>query len=314
MNDILALIDASDASPRAKENATKIFCRLGECEAAVHGVPVEEIHFHEVGAVDSIVDIFGICIALELLGVERVYRSGFKCGHGVVKCAHGTMPVPAPATVKLLAGQPVEHLDISCELTTPTGAAVLTALAEEDWTGVSLRMLGVGCGHGRREFSQRPNMIRAHLAEIGAASAGADKVEVIETDVDDQSAEASAQLAELLLRAGALDVSMLSVQMKKGRPGVRLTVVCHPGEAEDLACILLGQGTTIGVRIHTARRMVLPRSAVTVSTPWGDVCCKRVERPSGIEIVPEFESCRQIAESADVPLRRVMDAARSWEN
>jgi uncharacterized protein (TIGR00299 family) protein len=311
LKEILAIIARSEAPARAKQRAEAIFRRLAAAEAAVHGVAIEEVHFHEVGAVDAIVDIFGICIALEQLGIERVFCSEFKVGHGTIRCAHGVIPVPAPATAKLLEGFPVERLDIRSELTTPTGAAVLTTLTSGDWRGLPLRILRTGAGHGRREFPQRPNMIRAFLVEIAESRTVADTVAVIETDLDDESPEILGALLDSLLAAGALDASYQAVQMKKNRPGARLTVLCPPERAAALSERILTQTSTIGVRVTEARRQTLPRSAQDVETPWGTVRCKRVERPDGPDLIPEFESCRALAEAAQVPLRRVMAAARA---
>jgi uncharacterized protein (TIGR00299 family) protein len=274
-------------------------------------VDIEEIHFHEVGAVDSIVDVFGICIALEQLGIDRVYASGFKVGRGTIRCAHGTMPVPAPATAKLIEGFEVERLDIASELTTPTGAAVLSTLSEGDWRGVPMRVLKTGAGHGTREFTQRPNMIRAFLADVTGNALGQDAVSVLESDLDDESPEILGALVDSLLAEGALDASFIPVQMKKNRPGVRLTVLAPPERSAALAEKILTQTSTIGVRTSDARRYTLARSSQTVQTPWGTILCKRVERPDGPDLVPEFESCRELAASAGVSLRRVMAAARA---
>jgi uncharacterized protein (TIGR00299 family) protein len=311
LKDILEIIQRSEAPARAKQRAEAIFRRLGAAEAAVHGVDIEEIHFHEVGAVDSIVDVFGICIALEQLGVDRVYSSGFKVGHGTIQCAHGTMPVPAPATAKLIEGFEVERLDIKSELTTPTGAAVLSTLSEGDWRGLSMRVLKTGAGHGTRDFPQRPNMIRAILAEVSDSGLAQDSVTVLESDLDDESPEILGALVDTLLAAGALDASFVPVQMKKNRPGVRLTVLASAERSAALADMILTQTSTIGVRTSEARRYTLARSAQTVQTPWGPVACKRVERPDGPDLVPEFESCRQLAASSGISLRRVMAAARA---
>ena len=311
LRDILDIIGQSEAPPRAKERAEAIFRRLGAAEAAVHGVDIEEIHFHEVGAVDSIVDVFGICIALEQLGIDQVYASDFKVGHGTIRCAHGTIPVPAPATVKLLEGFAVERLDIKSELTTPTGAAVLTTLTAGDWRGMPMRILKTGAGHGSREFTERPNMIRAFLAEIDGNGLKQDTVTVIESDLDDESPEILGALVDSLLAAGALDASFLSVQMKKNRPGVRLTVLSTPDRSAALAELILTQTSTIGVRTSLVKRFTLPRSEQTVETPWGPVACKRVERPDGPDLVPELESCRECAANAGISLRRVMAAARA---
>jgi uncharacterized protein (TIGR00299 family) protein len=314
LSEILDLIGRLEAPARARERAASIFRRLGEAEAAVHGVPIEAVHFHEVGAVDSIADIVGICLAIEQLGVERVYCSAVPVGEGTIRCAHGVLPNPAPATARLLAGASVVRLPIQAELTTPTGAAVLTTLSEGPWTGLPLRLLGTGVGHGRKEFDKLPNIVRAFLAEVAdVALPGRDTVSVLECDTDDQTGEVSGALTEELRQAGALDVTLMSVQMKKHRPGVRLTVLCRPEDAGRLAGLVLSRSSTIGVRSWQAERHVLPRGKATADTPWGPVECKRIERPDGVELAPEFESARRVADSAGVPVRHVLDAARRWE-
>jgi uncharacterized protein (TIGR00299 family) protein len=311
---ILALIGRLEAPARARERATRIFQRLGEAEAAVHGVPVEQVHFHEVGAVDSIADIVGICLALEQLGVERVYCSALTVGQGTIRCAHGTMPNPAPATALLLEGAEVIRLPIRAELTTPTAAAVLTTLSAGSWDRLPMRVLKTGSGHGRKQFDALPNLVRAFLVEIDAAPASAqDTVTVMECDIDDQSGEVMGALSEELLKAGALDVSLTPVQMKKNRPGTRLTVLSQPADASRLAQLILSRSSSIGLRTWPATRFVLPRGKASVDTPWGQVDCKRIERPDGIELAPEFESARRVAEAAGVPVRHVLDAARRWE-
>lgn len=315
LGDILKLIEHSQAPARAKERATAVFQRLAEAEAAVHGIGLDEVHFHEVGAVDAIVDIFGSCIALELLEAERIFCSELKHGKGTVKCAHGILPVPAPATVKLCEGWPVQRLDIEAELTTPTGAAILTTLAEGDVTGVPHRISACGVGHGKRDLGKRPNIVRATLIDIEeAAGPEPDLIDVLETDIDDDPPEVTAELTQQLRQAGALDVTLTALVMKKGRQGVRLTVLAPSGAAAQLARLILGHSSTIGVRTYQARRYILQRQPVTVQTPWGEVQAKRVERPTGTELIPEYESCRQLAQSAGVPLRRVMQAARSWQD
>ena len=309
LQDILNMIAGSTAPDRAKQRASAIFQRLGAAEAAVHGSSIEEVHFHEVGAVDSIVDVFGACIALDQLDVDRVLCSEFKVGKGTVTCAHGTIPVPAPATVKLLEGQKIVPLDIEAELTTPTGAAVLTTLSEGGWGGFQQRLLKCGVGHGKRELDEIPNILRAYLL---ADQAFIEAVEIIETDIDDDSPETTAALPEMLRKAGARDATLTGVQMKKGRMGTRLTVVVPAGDAPRFADLLFRHSSTIGVRVSSAKRFILPRQAASAETPWGIVRAKTIERPNGTEIVPEFDSARELADSADVPVRQVMAAARTW--
>jgi uncharacterized protein (TIGR00299 family) protein len=316
LNDILAIIESSDAPARARQRASAVFRRLGEAEAAVHGIPVDEVHFHEVGAVDSIVDVFGICLALEQLGVDEVYCSGFKVGHGTVRCAHGTMPVPAPATVKLLAGQVVTQLDIPTELTTPTAAAVLSTLGRGAWSELSFTLVGTGVGHGRKTFDSVPNIVRCMLVDVAstsqAAALGRDEVSVLQCEIDDQAPEITGALFEVLFAAGALDVSVTPAQMKKNRLGARIQVVAPPGEEKNLASCLFEHTSTIGVRVSRCERFRLERGPETVDTPWGPVACKRIERPTVIELAPEFESARAVAVDAGVSVRQVMDSARRW--
>jgi len=305
--DILGIIDTSKAAPRAKERARKVFQRLAEAEAGVHGVAIEKVHFHEVGAVDSIVDVFGACIALEQLGVEHVYCSDLKIGKGTLTCAHGVLPVPAPATAKLLEGYSFKRLEIEAELTTPTGAAILTTLSDGNWSELTCRLLKCGVGHGKRELEEAPNIIRAFLVEIAS---GSSRIEVLETDIDDESPEILGALPERLRQAGALDVTLVPVMMKKNRPGTRISVIMRAGDAQRLTEIFFDHSSTIGLRVFSARRFVLPRQETTLPTPWGEVRAKRVERPGGPEAIPEFEACREVAESADVPIRNVMAAAK----
>jgi uncharacterized protein (TIGR00299 family) protein len=315
LSDILSLIHGSGAAARAKARAEKIFRRLAAAEAAIHGVSPDEVHFHEVGAVDSIADIFGICLALEQLSIDVVYCSGYKIGHGTVRCAHGVMPVPAPATAKLLEGYPVTRLPIMGELTTPTGAAVLTALSEGALPPQPMNLVATGYGHGRKEFELMPNVVRALLFEQTDGDTGlqTDVVAVISFEVDDMSPEALAYLQERSMAAGALDVSFIAVQMKKNRPGTQVRMLTRSADAQRLATLALRESSTLGVRISEERRWVLSRQAESIQTPWGALRCKRVMRPGGSsELVPEYDSARELAVASGRPLRQIMDKARSW--
>lgn len=315
LKDILAMIHGSDAAARAKARAEKIFRRLAWAEAAIHGVAVDDVHFHEVGAVDSIADIFGVCLALEHLGIDAVYCTGYKIGHGTVRCAHGVMPVPAPATAKLLEGFAVTRLPIMSELTTPTGAAVLTALSEGSLPQRPLTLLGTGYGHGRKEFDLMPNVVRALLFESTDDGVGllADTVSVLSFEVDDMSPEALGFLQERAMSAGALDVCFIPAQMKKNRPGTQVRILARSADAARLAILALSESSSLGIRLTEERRLVLPRVTECVETRWGSVCCKRVQRPDGhSEVVPEYESARELALAKNVPLRQIMDAVRAW--
>jgi uncharacterized protein (TIGR00299 family) protein len=300
---ILHMIEHGEFAKRAKDRAVTVFKRLGDAEAKAHGIPVDQVHFHEVGAVDSIVDIVGSCVALEELGVDKIFTAPLKVGHGTIECAHGVIPVPAPATVNLLEGWPFERLDIEAELTTPTGAALLTSLSDGVWTQQTGRCLGCGHGHGVRELKERPNVLRAFLMEVEPGENGC---EMIEFEVDDDSPECVAAAVDRLRDAGALDVLTYPVAMKKGRQGTAVRVICEVRKTAELARQVLAETSTLGVRVSLVRRMILEREIVAVDTPWGPVNAKRVERPGGrVEVVPEFEACRQVAEREGVPLRQV---------
>ncbi len=305
LSDIEAIIEKGDFSQRLKDRALSIFRRLADAEATVHRIPVEEVHFHEVGATDAIVDILGTAIALEILDIDAIFCGPIPVGRGAVTCAHGELPVPAPATVELLIGHPVVRLDQDNELTTPTGAGILTALTQGDWSGRPMVIRKVGSGRGSKELEGMPNIIRAFLADMDS-DGQSQEVDVIDSDIDDDTPEMMSELADVLREAGALDVTLMPVMMKKGRTGFRLTVVCRKGDASRLSGVMFQHSSTIGVRLHTARRLVLPRSSVTVATRWGDIKAKRIERPDRVEVVPEFEECKRIAREQKISVREVM--------
>jgi len=305
LSDIETIINRGHYSQLTKERATAIFRRLAEVEARVHGIPIDQVHFHEVGAVDAIIDILGSMIALEMLDVESVFCSPIPIGRGTVATAHGTLPVPSPATIELLKGHRITRVDVEQELTTPTGAAILTTLSVGDWTGRPMVVTQVGSGRGTRSVEGMPNIIRAFLVDM-EPDAESQEVDVIETDIDDDTPEVISDVAKVLRDAGALDVTVSPILMKKGRAGFRLTVLGQRGDAPLLSRILFSHSSTIGVRATTARRIVLPRSVVTVATRWGDIQAKKIVRPNRTEIVPEFEECRRIAEENKVSIREVM--------
>ena len=309
------MLDKSSAPARAKERASAIFRRLGEAEAAIHGKSVEEIHFHEVGAVDSIADIFGICLALEQLDIEHIYCAGYKIGQGTVRCAHGVMPVPAPATARLLEGQTVTRLPIQSELTTPTGAAVLVTLSEGTLPAMPFQLQGTGYGHGAKNFDLMPNVVRTLLFEAPAEKTlSTDTVCELRCEIDDQTAETLGHAQELLLASGALDVCFAPAQMKKNRPAVTMQVICRTQDEGRMASLLLEHTSSIGVRVAERRRYLLSREKTTVKTPWGEVAAKIVHRPSGaMEIVPEYDSAKNVANAAGLPLRQVMAAVQNWK-
>ena len=308
LTDILHLIAHSGLSERVKGTASAIFTRLGEAEAAVHGTTPDQVHFHEVGAVDAIVDIVGATIGIEALGIEKVYASPLPLGRGWVTCAHGTFPVPAPATAMLVRGVPIAETDIEAELVTPTGAAIITTLAERFGPLPAMTVRQVGYGAGSKELP-RPNVLRLFLGEETADTTPTEIVG-LETNLDDTPGELLGYLMDRLFAAGALDVFYTPIQMKKNRPGVLVRVLCAPADAETCTDILFRQTTTLGVRRTNFTRTVLPRETRTVDTPYGPVRVK-ISRWADLERAePEYEDCRKLAEEHNVPLPAVYRAAR----
>ncbi len=306
--EIEELISASELSPRARELALRIFHVAAEGEAAVHGVPRERVHFHELGGVDSIVDICGTAVALELLAVERIACSPLPMSRGFVSCAHGKLPVPAPAVAEIVRGLPVVPLDVEGETVTPTGAAIVKAVAEEFGPPPAMTIEAVGYGSGKREREELPNLLRVFLGEAEEV-AGVPVVE-IEANVDDASAETLGFAMERLLAEGALDVLLIPAQMKKNRPGTLISVLARPGDELRLARIMLRETSTIGVRFTRAHRLCLPRREVRVSTPFGEVRVKVVRlSPDEERAAPEYDDCAAAARRHGVPLATVYQAA-----
>jgi uncharacterized protein (TIGR00299 family) protein len=311
-------IAAAGLAPRAADRATQIFKRLGEAEAKVHGVPLETVHFHEVGAVDSIIDIVGAAIAFELLGIDRFACSALNVGGGTVQTAHGLLPVPAPATVNLLAGKPTYSGSIMRELVTPTGAAIVSTLCDEFGKQPRMSVLRIGYGAGSAELKEQPNVLRILIGETAEREIATwdERITVIEANLDDMNPQIYGYFAEKALTAGALDVFAAPVQMKKNRPGMLVTLLCAPDDADKLADMLFSETTTIGLRSYDARRRVLAREAVTVKTPHGDVRMK-VARLNGhiLNAAPEFEDCRRVAQEHRVPLKQIFsEATLAWES
>jgi len=315
--EIKKLISGSKLSGWAKERSIAVFQRVANAEGKIHGRPPEEVHFHEVGAVDSIVDIVGACVALELLGRPRVLASPVVEGTGWVKCAHGRFPVPTPATLEILSarGVSVTQCDERHELVTPTGAALLAELAESFGPMRHLTASKIGYGLGTRENKTRPNVLRAVLGEsndtVGVAHDWeTDSVCVLQTNLDDTNAELLGGFVEKALALGALDVFHTPIQMKKSRPGVLLTVLCAEADADRFAELMLRETTTFGVRRHTAERWKLRREFITVTTPHGEVRVKLGKLDGQtLQAAPEFESCRALAERANVPAKQIYEAA-----
>lgn len=300
---ILDILRASDLAPDIITRAGAVFTALASAEAKVHGLPVDQIHFHEVGAIDTIIDVVGVIVGLHHLGIERLVSSPLPWGHGFVDCAHGRLPLPAPAVCELLTGVPVHAVDITQELVTPTGAALLTTLSQGFGPLPDMTITATGYGSGNHILpNQQPNLLRLI---IGHKAQEAQTVEVIETHLDDWNSEGFPYLCELLLRQGALDVSLTPMLMKKGRPGQLLRVICHPSHGLPLKQTILSETTAIGLRFHTELRMTLEREQVLVETRWGKIAAKKVQTPAGEVIYPEYEACREIAKIAQVPLQQV---------
>lgn len=305
LHSILDMIDTASLTPRARDHARKIFIKLGEAEAAVHGVPVEKVHFHEVGAVDSIADIVGASVALDLLGVDAIESSAVNTGSGTVKTEHGILPVPAPATALLLKGCPVYARGPEMELTTPTGAAILAALAQRFGPMPALRIASIGYGAGDRDFAEHANVLRCVIGQASGASEST-LISVLEANLDDASPQVLGYAMDRLIAAGALDVSLSPVTMKKNRPGTLLRVLASPGDQEKLAELIFAETPTLGLRIYPAERRVQARSFAEVQTEWGPV---RIKVAANGEFAPEYEDCRVLAEKSGVPLRKVLAEA-----
>ncbi|MGH9792899.1 MAG: nickel pincer cofactor biosynthesis protein LarC [Candidatus Acidiferrales bacterium] len=314
---ILDTIQKANLAPRAAERASRIFRRLGEAEARIHDTTIDDVHFHEVGALDSIVDIVGAAVGFDLLGIEEFACSAVNVGGGRTPSAHGPLPIPAPAAAEMLRGAPVYSSGIEKELTTPTGAAMVSTLCTRFGAMPAMTVSAVGYGAGSWELKEQANVLRLFVGESVSSHArpGEQIVAVIETNLDDMNPQIYGYLAEQAFAAGALDVYSTPVQMKKNRPGQLLTLLCEPAAADRLVDLLFRETTTLGVRTYEARRRVLERETVSVETPYGAVRMK-LARMNGsvLNAAPEYEDCRRIASERGVPLKQVLaDAALAFE-
>lgn len=303
--DIDGLIAASSLAAPVRERARAVFRRLAEAEALVHGVAVADVHFHEVGALDSIVDIVGTAICLEYLGVDRISASALPLGSGFVSTAHGLLPVPAPATAELLKGMAVHGECGPGERVTPTGAAILAALAAPGPVRPAMTVTAIGCGAGSRDFPDVPNILRAFLGRPEGGSS--DGVLVAETNIDDSTPELLGHVMERLLEEGALDVFFTPIQMKKNRPGVKLSFLCRTGQLERLSLLVLVESSAIGIRHYPVSRTTLERRMEERETPLGPLPFKLIlhnDRP--LRAAPEYEACRRVARERGIPLQEVM--------
>jgi uncharacterized protein (TIGR00299 family) protein len=314
---IREIIEHSSLSPAVRDRAIAVFTRLGEAEAAVHGTTLEKVHFHEVGAIDSIVDIVGACIAMDALGIDTVRCSPVPTGSGTITCDHGVMPVPAPATARLLTGVPLAECDEVGELTTPTGAAILTTLSSGYGPLPAMKIARIGVGAGRREGQRRANILRLMVGDAPTAPAAEDEQDeilVLETNLDDVSGQVIGHVYDALFAAGAVDVFTTPVQMKKNRPGVQLTVLVPPAVREQAEAILFRETTTFGIRSHRCERHILARTFDTVQTQAGAIRIKVGRRGERVlTATPEFEDCRRAAAESGTPLKEIMEQAmRVW--
>ena len=316
LSTILEIIEKSNLASGVKDRAAAIFRKLGEAEAAVHDVPLEKIHFHEVGAVDAIIDIVGACIGFSALGIESFACSALNVGGGTAKMAHGVLPVPAPATARLLLDKPTYSNGVQQELVTPTGAAIVATLCSHFGPQPPMSVSTIGYGAGIADLEGQPNVLRLMVGEAveQRAAAESETIRVLEANLDDMNPQIYGYFLEKALAAGALDVFSTPVQMKKNRPGMLVTVLCKPEDEPKFHDMLFAETTTLGVRTYTAERRVLARQWDKVRTSFGEVRIK-VARLNGHiqQASPEFEDCRKLAEAKNVPLQRVMDEAiRAW--
>jgi pyridinium-3,5-bisthiocarboxylic acid mononucleotide nickel chelatase len=315
LQDIGSIVAASDLAPQVKEKATRIFTRLAEAEARAHGTSPDAVEFHDVGAVDAIIDIVGAAMALELLDLQAVHMSALPIGGGFVEGPHGRIPIPAPGTAELLKGFPLVDTGIKAELVTPTGAAILTTLAVSAGRLPPMTVTAIGYGAGTMELPI-PNIIRCFVGEVATAPTGGpgaqETVVQLETTIDDMSPQLYEPLMERLFEAGALDVFLTPVIMKRSRPGVVLTVLCPPGGVPDLSRTLFEESSTIGVRWNEVRRAVLDRELATLPTAYGSIPFK-ISRLDGraVTVTPEFAAVARIAREKGLPVREVLDQARA---
>jgi uncharacterized protein (TIGR00299 family) protein len=307
LSHIVKMIEKAELPPRAKQNAIAVFRRLGEAEAEAHQVPIEKVHFHEVGASDSIADIVGACLALDLLDVDTVLSSPLNVGSGTVETEHGLLPVPAPATARLLEGVPIYARGPEVELTTPTGAAVAVTLAKRFGVLPAMKVVRTGYGAGSRDFPRQANVLRVILGEPTGAEEAL-TVCVIEANIDDLNPQVLAYSTDRLWDFGALDVSLEPIIMKKGRPGHLLRVIAKPEHREAIAQLIFSETSTIGLRFYSAERRVQARTLREVETQYGKV---RVKVTSEGYFTPEYEDCRKLALASGVALKHIIAEANS---
>ncbi|MBI5211841.1 MAG: nickel pincer cofactor biosynthesis protein LarC [Nitrospirae bacterium] len=306
--DVEKTIKTSSLPEHIKQKGLHIFKKLFEAEATVHGEPFEKVHLHELGGIDCMVDIFGTLIGLDILGVEKIYASSINLGSGFVKTAHGMLPVPAPATAELLTGYPVYSSDIPFELTTPTGAAIISGMKADPYSLSEITMEKIGYGAGNKDIAHMPNTLRILIGWQTKDSRNAETVTVIETNIDDMNPQMYENVMEKLFKVGALDVFLENIIMKKGRPAVKLTVIAEARDVERLTDIIFEETTTIGLRFYEVRRKTLERTTKKVKTKYGDVRIK-VSALKGkvVNMSPEYEDIKKIAKKTGIPIKKIAE-------
>lgn len=316
LGDILKIIYDSRLRQSVKDRAARIFSLLAEAEARVHAQPIEKIHFHEVGALDAIIDVCGAAIGFELLGIERFISSPLRVGTGMTEMAHGRFPIPPPAVAELLKGKPIYAGDIEGEFVTPTGAAIITAVCEQFGPVPPMKIETTGYGAGTRNHQKFPNALRVFVGQTEGAAAVDETLLMIETNIDDMSPQIIGYVMDKAFELGALDCFLTHTQMKKNRPGTLFSILCRPEDREKFLQMLFAETTTIGARIHEVARRSLARETVRVETQFGPIDVKVAYINNGasngvVNAMPEFEQCREAAKKAGAPLREVQDAARA---
>jgi len=310
--DIVNLIEESGLDKKVRKQSIDIFTNLARAESRIHNIPVEKVHFHEVGAVDSVIDIVGAVAALNLLGVENIVSSDLKVGSGIITCSHGELPVPVPATLELLKNVPFSQTNINTEILTPTGAAIITTLARNFGRIPDMKVKSVGYGFGKRELPKL-NMLRVIIGNtMTDSNLHNDYVKIIETNIDDMNPQFYEHIMDLLFQNGAKDVFITSILMKKNRPGNILTVICDPSDESRLTDIIFRETTTLGVRISVKeKRTILKREIITLKTPWGDARAKiRYIDKNRISASPEYEDCKRIAREKNLPIKYIFETVK----
>jgi pyridinium-3,5-bisthiocarboxylic acid mononucleotide nickel chelatase len=306
-SDIRRLIEKSGLTAEVKETGSKIFSRLAQAESKIHNVPVDKVHFHEVGATDSIVDIMAAAIGCQYFKIKSFQFSKIPLGRGTIQTAHGRLPIPAPATLELLKDFPVEWTQLEGETVTPTGAAIISSLGARSGTQRSMTVEKIGYGTGTKEWPDRPNLLRLILGQDGSGLSG-DEMLVMETNIDDMNPELYDYVIECLFAAGARDVFLTPIQMKKNRPATLLRIITEPSKREELAKVLFRETSTLGIRYHRVGRMILKRSSANVKTRYGTVRVKVIETPDGAtQTTPEYDDLKRIAAARKIPLKLLYD-------